>query len=218
MIHVSPSLRMRILYRDNHLIAVNKPAGMICQPDAMGATPVASVIQRWLQETLHKPGNAYVASLHRLDKPVSGALVFATTSKAAARMAEAFRERRVSKTYLAIVHGPLEHEQGVVKPTTAVDESELYWRRLRTVDQGTLLEVRIASGKRHQIRRQLAWGLHRPIVGDAAYGSPMRFDDDGAILLHAWRLEFAHPVHNHSAVSLQCLPPWLREEDVQRRQ
>ena len=214
---------VQVVFQDNHLIAVNKPPGLICQPDGSEAKPVGTLVQEWLKVTLQKPGNVYLASIHRLDKPVSGTLLFAKTTKAAQRMSLAFKNRDVSKKYLALVHGQVHQAGGTIAGSADMGESDLHWRFLRLPSRASLpsssssfslIEVSIASGKKHQIRRQLAVGLS-PIVGDVLFGgkpifsaSPHDREENDMIFLHAHTLEFSHPV-SREKTRIESLPRWL---------
>jgi 23S rRNA pseudouridine1911/1915/1917 synthase len=196
------AIRVSVLYRDNHLVLVNKPSGVLSQPDSTGAPCMADLVRSRLQ-------CSYVATLHRLDRDASGVMVFATTSKAASRMAHKFKTHQISKTYQVVVEG--KHwdfgVQGVIKGDLVNRDSELRWRWLGGLDffGGTALEVKITSGRKHQIRRQLVAGLGRAVVGDGVYGtSSLRC----TLMLHASKLEFDHPIHGHEFVSVEKEAWW----------
>ena len=205
-----------ILYEDNHLLVVNKPAGLPSQPDESGA---ASLVD-WARESIRlrheKPGNVYVGLVHRLDQPVSGVVVLARTSKAAARLSEQFRKGTVVKTYWAIVEGFLEPDAGVWRDRLTKDrarnfvrvvdqtadeddedsrEAELTYRVLGRGSNTCLLELVPRTGRGHQLRVQLASrGL--PIIGDLKYGAKSRLialDGGHRIALHARSVRFKHP-------------------------
>jgi 23S rRNA pseudouridine1911/1915/1917 synthase len=188
--HGAKSAAFRVLYKDNHLLAVDKAPGVLCQGDCSGDEDLFSMVREWLRASERKPGQAYLASLHRLDRPVSGVVLFATTSKAATRMSLAFKSREVDKRYHALLPPPrqLHADRGII-PARG-DDGQLDWRAVRTDARGLLLEVSIRTGRKHQIRRQLASHLS-PIVGDVRYGSAMRAS---RLFLHATSVAFAHPV------------------------
>jgi 23S rRNA pseudouridine1911/1915/1917 synthase len=199
-----------ILYEDNHLLVVCKPAGLLAQGDRSGDVTLLDRARADLKVRYDKPGNVYLGLVHRLDRPVSGVMVLARTSKAASRLSRQFREGTVGKRYLAVVAGDppgveavLRHHlaahgdrQGITRaaaePFDGSKPAEMrYHVRERRRDR-TLLEVELITGRRHQIRAQLAlagW----PIWGDVKYGA-RRDPAYAGIGLHAWRLELSHPV------------------------
>jgi 23S rRNA pseudouridine1911/1915/1917 synthase len=199
-----------ILYEDNHCIVIAKPAGLLSQGDQTGAPSVVELVKADLKVRYAKPGNVFLGLVHRLDRPVSGAMLLAKTSKAAARLAEEFREGRVEKAYRAIVEGSVHVDAGTwvdmlrkdpqhnrVEVSTAADakEARLEFRVLERLGDRTSLQLVPRTGRSHQIRVQLAsrgW----PIVGDRKYGSHSTIlaqDGKPRIALHAWRLGFTHP-------------------------
>ena len=202
-----PSASLEVLYEDNHCLAVNKPARLLTMGDVTGETTLLDAAKAWVKQKYDKPGAVFLGVIHRLDRPVSGVVLFARTSKAAARLSEQFRERSVDKVYRAIVEGvPPERDavlqdwlwkdpgrnvtQVVRDGTPGAQQAALVVRRLRTANSRSLVEVRPVTGRSHQIRVQLAergW----PILGDGKYGSSVRLD--GAIALHASSLTFHHP-------------------------
>jgi len=200
---------MEVLYEDNHLIVVNKSNAEIVQADKSGDKPLVDVIKEYLKEQYHKPGNVFLGVTHRIDRPVSGVVVFAKTSKALSRMNEIFRMHSMRKKYWAIVKNlPPEPEMRLVhylirnakqNKCYAYDErvadskkSILSFRLLAESDHYFLLEVDLETGRHHQIRCQLA-KIGCPIKGDIKYGFP-RTNKDGGISLHARSIEFVHPV------------------------
>ncbi len=205
------SLADRILFEDNHLIIVNKLAGEIVQGDKTGDIPLVEEVRQYLKERYNKPGNVFCGLVHRIDRPVSGAVIFAKTSKALARMNELVKERHISKIYWALVEkAPEVPEQKLVDYVkkdertnkTAVSptakpgyvEAELAYRVVRTLTNYTLLEVELYTGRHHQIRAQLA--AHGCIIkGDLKYGAK-RSNRDGSISLHSYRVRFEHPVRH----------------------
>ena len=206
---------MTVLYEDNHLIIVNKQAGEIVQGDKTGDTPLSDIVKDWLKKKHNKPGNVYLGVVHRLDRPVSGVVLFAKTSKALPRLNKMFAEHiNVHKTYWAIVsmdNGNRIMDKGevrlekylwrnekhkksfVVKPGTKDDKrAVLTYKAIAHSDRYTLLEVNLETGRHHQIRCQLA-AIGCPIKGDLKYGAK-RSNPDGGISLHARKIEFVHPV------------------------
>ena len=201
---------MEVIYEDNHLIAVNKNCHELVQGDKTGDTSLADLLKTWLKEKYAKPGNVFVGVTHRLDRPVTGVVVFAKTSKALARMNELFRTGEIKKTYWAIVRNrPPEVEQElthwlvrnekqnksyVCTPSQKRDarKAVLHYRLLAQSENYYLLEIDLQTGLHHQIRCQLA-AIGCPIRGDLKYGAG-RSNPDGGISLHARRVSFVHPV------------------------
>jgi 23S rRNA pseudouridine1911/1915/1917 synthase len=199
---------LQVVYEDNHVLAVIKPAGLLTAGDRTGDISLVDLVRDYLRVKYKKPGNVFVGVVHRLDRPVSGVVLFARTSKAAGRLAEQFRSGRVEKVYQALVQGLVAEREGLLvdrlvkdhktnvvrRSTTKADpharESRLSYRRLRTQGDTTLLEIRPTTGRSHQIRVQLAANGH-PIVGDRKYGSTRKFEN--GIALRAVRLIFEHP-------------------------
>lgn len=200
---------MTVVYEDNHLIIVNKTASEIVQGDKTGDTPLSESVKLYLKEKYAKPGNVFLGVTHRLDRPVSGLVVFAKTGKALSRLNEMFRLSQVKKTYWAVVKNRPPQEEGVLihylvrnekqNKSYAYDQekpgskkAELHYRLIAHSDNYYLLEVDLKTGRHHQIRCQLA-KMGCPIKGDLKYGSP-RSNPDGSICLHARRVRFIHPV------------------------
>ena len=198
-----------ILHEDNHLLAVDKPAGRLVQGDRSGDPTLLDDCRAYLKAKYEKPGNVYLGLVHRLDRPVSGVVLLARTSKAASRLSARFREGEAHKTYLAVVEGcPERREAELVhwlsargdvsgrtrceaSPFAGAKESVLRYRVLSSGAR-SLVRVEPVTGRRHQIRVQLA-AAGCPIVGDRKYGAPMPLPDR-RVALHARRLEIAHPV------------------------
>ncbi|MDD4971667.1 MAG: RNA pseudouridine synthase [Paludibacter sp.] len=200
---------MTVLYEDNHIIAVNKSTSEIVQGDKTGDQPLSETIKLYLKEKYNKPGEVFLGVTHRLDRPVSGVVLFAKTSKALTRLNEMFRNQEVKKTYWAIVkerpaqpEGRLEHylvrnekqNKSVAydKERSDAKKAALSYRLIAQSDTYYLLEVHLETGRHHQIRCQLA-KMGCPIKGDLKYGFP-RSNPNGGISLHARSIEFIHPV------------------------
>ncbi|MFM1875322.1 MAG: hypothetical protein RL266_1059 [Bacteroidota bacterium] len=200
---------IEILYEDNHLIAVNKPAGLLVQGDKTGDVTLADLVKDYIKKSKDKPGDVYLGIVHRLDRPVSGVVLFAKTSKALVRLNKMFAERETKKVYWAVVVKRPEQETGKLVHWLRKDQennrskafnkeakhskyAELNYKMLRGSDRYTLLEVYPKTGRHHQIRVQLA-KMGCPIKGDLKYGAS-RNNEDASIHLHARRLEFEHPV------------------------
>ena len=209
---------LEILYEDNHCLAVYKPAGRLSTHFQGGEEPIDRDAKRYLKAKYKKPGNVFLGVVHRLDKPVSGVLLFARTSKAAARLAEQFREGTVEKVYWAVVEGDVARSAGsledwllredgrvnVVEPDNpGARQALLHFQRRGGHGGLTWLEVRPQTGRTHQLRVQLAHHGH-PIYGDAKYGSAYTFGK--AIGLHARALTFLHPVR-FEPITLTADPP-----------
>lgn len=200
---------LEVLFEDNHLIAVNKRCGDIVQGDKTGDQPLSEVVKAYLKSKYNKPGNVFAGVAHRIDRPVSGVVVFAKTSKALTRINALFKEKEVSKTYWACVAPVPERSSDVlvhhllkdqkrnkskpVKPGTKdAKRAETAYKVLAHADRYTLLEVNPVTGRHHQIRAQLS-AAGFPIKGDLKYGAP-RSNPDGGIHLHARSITFVHPV------------------------
>ncbi len=215
------TVRLRVLYEDNHCLAVAKPAGMLTMGDATGDETLLEHAKAYVQEAYQKPGAVFLGVVHRLDRPVSGVVLFARTSKAASRLSEQFREHRVEKVYWAVVTGHVDERAGdlvqeleknpatnvvrvVRQPTPRSQTCRLSYRRLEQRRDVTLVEIRPETGRSHQIRVQLAhqgWS----IVGDRKYGGTGDFPA-GQIALHARSLTFEHPTQ-HVSIMVTSAPP-----------
>lgn len=221
---------LEILYEDNHLLAVNKPAGVPTQGDESGDPALVDLVREDIRVRYAKPGNVFVGLVHRLDRPVSGVVLFAKTSKAASRLSEQFRAGTVEKSYLAIVEGRVEADEGtwhdllvkdparnivrIVPPgTPGAKSAGLAFRVLERRARTTAVELRPVTGRSHQLRVQLASrGL--PIVGDRKYGATTSLaapDGGPRVALHAQSLTFEHPTRRE-ALSVRAPvpagPPW----------
>ena len=217
---------MEVVYEDNHIIIINKASGEIVQGDKSGDTPLADLVKDYIKRKYNKPGNVFLGVVHRLDRPVSGLVVFARTSKALTRLNDMFRNGDIHKTYWAITRNrPPEEEATLTHWITrntqqnksyAADREKpnskkamLRYRLIGCTDNYYLLEVQLMTGRHHQIRCQLAH-IGCPIKGDLKYGA-QRSNPDGSICLHARRVEFVHPVTKQTIVAeapLPTLPPW----------
>ena len=213
---------MKVIYEDNHLIIVNKASGEIVQGDKTGDRTLADEVKAYIKEKYHKPGEVFLGVVHRLDRPVSGVVVFARTSKALSRLNEMFRVGgKVRKTYHAIVANTPAEPQATLTHWLTRNEKQnkayahptevkgskkavLDYRLLASSDRYHLLEVNLHTGRHHQIRCQLA-AMHCAIKGDLKYGSP-RSNPDGSICLHARHIEFEHPV-SHQLISVDAPYP-----------
>ncbi len=214
------------LYEDNHVIIVSKSAGEIVQGDKTGDTPLSETVKAYIKEKYAKPGAVFLGVVHRLDRPVSGVVVFARTSKALARLNEMFRVGTVQKTYWALVQNEPREPEGTLTHWLLRNEKQnksyaydherpnakqaiLDYKVIGHTDRFTLLEVHLHTGRHHQIRCQLA-AMGCPIRGDLKYGAP-RSNPDGSISLHARSIRFEHPVSHEEIVVEAPLPdegPW----------
>jgi len=210
-----------VLYEDNHLLIINKPAGVLVQGDETGDEPLVEIAKRYIGKKYNKPGDVFLGVVHRLDRPVSGVVAFARTSKALERMNELFRNRETKKIYWAVLNSKpakasdhlihwLEKDEKKNK-TTAYraatphgQRSELHYTIIAGEDNTFLAEVNPITGRPHQIRVQLAT-TGCPIAGDLKYGAKTPLDD-ASIALHARRLEFLHPVKKEQLVITAPLP------------
>ena len=200
---------MQVLYEDNHLIIVYKEAGEIVQADKSGDIPLSEIVKQWLKAKYNKPGNVFLGVVHRLDRPVSGLVIFAKTSKALTRLNNMFRNGEIHKTYWAIVTRPPFEPEATLTDWLVRNERQnksyaynhqvptskksiLHYKVINQTDHYTLLEVNLMTGRHHQIRCQLS-NMDCPIKGDLKYGAP-RSNPDGGISLLSHRVEFVHPV------------------------
>lgn len=200
---------MKVIYEDNHIIVVSKTASEIVQGDKTGDTPLSELVKHYLKKKYNKPGNVFIGVTHRLDRPVSGLVVFAKTSKALARLNEMFKNGDVHKTYWAIVKNCPQETEATLEHYLVRNEKQnksyaydrekpgakkaiLHYKLIGHSENYFLLEVDLKTGRHHQIRCQLA-KIGCPIKGDLKYGFP-RSNPDGSICLHARRVSFIHPV------------------------
>jgi len=212
---------LEVLYEDNHIIAVNKKPSDIVQGDKTGDRPLGEFVKDYIKKKYNKPGDVFLGVVHRLDRPVSGVILFARTSKALSRLNELFRSKQVQKTYWAVVKKKpnptkdilvhyLKKNQQKNKSTAFNREedgtlkSELSYQLIKSLDNYHLLEVLPKTGRHHQIRVQLS-KIGSPIKGDIKYGSD-RTNKDASIHLHARKIEFIHPVKKEP-ISISATPP-----------
>ncbi|MCC7522030.1 MAG: RluA family pseudouridine synthase [Flavobacteriaceae bacterium] len=212
---------LQVLYEDNHVLIVNKRAGDPVQSDMSGDKPLRDVVMEYLKEKYNKPGNVFVGLVHRLDRPTSGIVVFAKTSKALTRLNESFRNKELKKTYWALVKNPVPRVSDTLvhylvrypaKNISRAFEKEvkeskkaiLHYQILKSFDHYSLVEIDLETGRHHQIRAQFT-AIGCPIRGDLKYGSK-RPNDDGNINLHARKLEIKHPVKDELLSIVAPLP------------
>lgn len=198
-------MTLNILYEDNHVIVVEKPAGMLVQADKTGDPCLMDEVKRYSKEKYKKPGNVFLGLVHRLDRPVGGIVLFAKTSKGASRLSEQFRERSVEKYYYAVVVGKVKEQSGRIisflkkdkekntvevfsGDTPGAKRAELFWEVVLSSAKNTLLKIKLGTGRSHQIRAQLA-SIGYPILGDLKYGAPKPLADK-SIALFAASLSF----------------------------
>ncbi|WP_024994629.1 RluA family pseudouridine synthase [Phocaeicola paurosaccharolyticus] len=210
---------MTVIYEDNHIIIVNKTASEIVQGDKTGDKPLSEIVKEYIKEKYNKPGNVFIGVPHRLDRPVSGIVVLAKTSKALARLNEMFRDGEVKKTYWAIVKNCPKEEEALLENYLVRNEKQnksyaydkevanskkamLHYKLIGHSQNYFLLEVDLMTGRHHQIRCQLA-NMGCPIKGDLKYGA-QRSNPDGSICLHARRVRFTHPV---SKIEIDIVAP-----------
>jgi 23S rRNA pseudouridine1911/1915/1917 synthase len=203
--------KLEILYEDNHLVAVNKRPGQLTQGDRSGDIPLDQLVKQYIKNKFGKPGDVFLGVIHRLDRPVSGVILYARTSKALRRMNQLFREHRIQKKYWCIVKEKPHPEEGTLnhhlvkneaqnksyaffKPGPGTRPASLDYRLISSTERYFLLEIKLHTGRHHQIRCQLAQ-IGSPVRGDLKYGYP-RSNTDAGIDLHARSLDFIHPVRN----------------------
>lgn len=213
-------MNLQVLHEDNHLIAVNKPAGVLVHGDETGDVPLSEAVKEYIKIRYNKPGDVFLGVIHRLDRPVSGVIIYARTSKGLARMNEVFKERKIQKTYLAITRnrpqpmlGTLTHyiakdrSRNLAKAFNSLSnqaekmkakESTLDYEMIGEIDNRCLIRVNPHTGRPHQIRVQLS-SMGCPIVGDVKYGDDQP-NQDGSIHLHCRSMSFEHPVKREPVV------------------
>lgn len=215
------NIESQIVFEDNHLLIINKTTGQLVQGDKTGDASLLDLIKDFIKKRDQKPGNVFLGLVHRIDRPTSGLVIYAKTSKALTRLTQMVKKREIKKTYWAVVakemipqsqrlvHYLHKNEKTnkstvFIKPTENAKESILSYQIIKTLDNFQLLEVDLETGRHHQIRAQLS-KIGVPIKGDLKYGSP-RSNPDGGIHLHARRLEFIHPVNKETLVVVAPVP------------
>ena len=218
--------RIELLYEDNHLLAVNKPAGVLSQGDQTGDPSILDAAKDYIKTEYKKPGNVYCGLIHRLDRPASGVLLLAKSSKALERMNEMMRKRKIKKTYWALTENFSGNENKKLvnwllknedqkkvhvfkKEKKGAQRSELNYQLLGRIGRNHLLEIDLLTGRYHQARAQLA-AVKMPIKGDVKYGYSKR-NNNGVVYLHCRSMEFEHPVKKESikiAAGLPKDPVW----------
>lgn len=200
---------LQVLFEDNHIVIINKRAGDITQGDKTGDKPLSDVVKEYIKDKYNKPGNVYLGVVHRLDRPTSGIIIFARTSKSLERLNKMLRDKTINKTYWAVVKNHPKKEKDTLinflkknpknnKSTAFSKEIEgskkaiLHYSVIKKLDNYSLLEIDLETGRHHQIRSQLS-NIGSPIKGDLKYGFN-RSNKDGSIHLHARKIEFTHPV------------------------
>ncbi len=221
-----------VIYEDNHLIVINKKPSQIVQGDKTGDETLPDMIKSYLKEKYNKPGNVFCGVVHRLDRPTSGIVVFAKTSKALSRLSEQFKSRETEKTYWAVVedappkdeekleHYLLKNEKQNKSYIVAVDKpgakkASLHYKMIKSSTRYHLLEVQLFTGRHHQIRCQLA-GIGCAVKGDLKYGAK-RSNKDGSIHLHARKLVLTHPTTKERLLFVAPVPDdnlWKFFEDL----
>ena len=212
---------MEVVYEDNHIIIVNKQSGEIVQGDKTGDRPLSDLVKDYIKEKYQKPGEVFLGVVHRLDRPVSGLVVFARTSKALTRLNKMFAEGQVHKTYWALVQACPKELEGTLEHWLVRNEKQnksyaydrerpnakkaiLKYKVIGHTDNYTLVEVQLMTGRHHQIRCQLST-MGCPIKGDLKYGAK-RSNPDGSISLQSHRVEFEHPV-SHEIIKIEAPLP-----------
>lgn len=218
---LSNKSNLQVLYEDNHIIIVNKRAGDIVQGDKTGDKPLSDVVKEYIKDKYNKPGNVFLGTVHRLDRPTTGIIVFARTSKALPRLNKLFSEKEAQKTYWAVVKNKPPKQQDTlihwlkknqknnksfahIKEIKDSKKALLHYTVLKKLDNYYLLEIHLETGRHHQIRSQLS-SIGCVIKGDLKYGA-QRSNKDAGIHLHARQLQFVHPVSKEALSILAPLP------------
>jgi len=218
--HSSPT-NLDVIYEDNHIIAVNKRAGDIVQGDQTGDEPLSEIVKKYIAKKYNKPGAVFLGVVHRLDRPTTGVIVFARTSKALTRLNKAFAEKQTNKTYWAMISGDLQKEEATlehylvrnpkqnksyahIKEVPNSKKASLSYQVLKKLDNFSLLEIDLHTGRHHQIRAQLS-KIGCTIKGDLKYGAK-RSNPNGGIHLHARKLVLTHPVKKEPLTLIASLP------------
>ncbi len=217
----STAQNLQVIYEDNHIIVINKRVGDIVQGDKTGDKPLSEIVKEYIKDKYDKPGEVFLGTVHRLDRPTSGIVVFARTSKALTRLNQMFKENNIQKTYWALVKNKPEPQQATLihylkrnpKNNTSkahkneVPESKkgiLEYELIKSLQTYHLLEIRLHTGRHHQIRSQLS-AIGSPIKGDLKYGFD-RSNPNGGINLHARKIVFIHPVSKEKITITAPLP------------
>jgi len=212
---------LEVLHEDNHIIIVNKRAGDIVQGDKTGDKPLSDVVKEYIKDKYNKPGNVFLGTVHRLDRPTSGIVIFARTSKALERLNKMLRDKEIKKTYWAVVKNHPKKEKDTLinflkknpknnkssaynKEINGSKKAILHYTTIKKLDNYTLLEIDLETGRHHQIRCQLS-NIGSTIKGDLKYGAP-RSNKNGSIHLHARKINFTHPVSKENITILAPLP------------
>ncbi len=212
---------LQILFEDNHIVVVNKRAGDITQGDKTGDKPLSEVVKEYIKDKYNKPGNVFLGVVHRLDRPTSGIIIFARTSKSLERLNKMLRDKNIHKTYWAVVKShpekkvdslinflkkdPKKNKSFVYKKEISGSKKAiLHYKTIKKLDNYSLLEIDLETGRHHQIRTQLS-EIGHPIKGDLKYGFP-RSNKGGSIHLHARKIQFTHPV-NKEEINITAPPP-----------
>lgn len=218
---LSDKTNLQILHEDNHLIVINKRVGDIVQGDKTGDKPLSDVVKEYLKDKYNKPGDVFLGVVHRLDRPTTGLVVFAKTSKALTRLNAMFSGRETQKTYWAVVKNKPEKEQDTLvhfikrneknntskahlKEVPGSKKASLSYSIIKALDNYSVLEIELHTGRHHQIRAQLS-AIGSPIKGDLKYGAD-RSNPDGGIHLHARKLAFIHPVSKEMLELVAAVP------------
>ena len=218
---LSTPQNLQVLYEDNHLIVVNKRPGDIVQGDITGDLPLSEIVKEYIKQKYKKPGAVFLGVVHRLDRPTSGVVIFARTSKALSRMNRMLAENKIRKTYWAVVKNKPPKEKDILihwlrknpsknksyaseKEVKGYKRAELEYQLIKTLDHYYLLEIQLKTGRHHQIRTQLE-AIGSPIKGDLKYGAA-RSNPDASIHLHARSVSFAHPVKK-DMIKIEAGPP-----------
>lgn len=218
---VSNKQNLEVLYEDNHIIVVNKRVGDIVQGDKTGDKPLSDVIKEYIKDKYNKPGEVFLGVVHRLDRPTTGIVLFARTSKALTRLNELFKNRETKKTYWAVVKNKPQEKSATlvhylkrnektntskahIKEVPESKQASLDYTIIKELNNYTVLEVNLHTGRHHQIRAQLS-AIGSPIKGDLKYGFD-RSNPDGGIHLHARKLSFIHPVSKEAIEIIAPVP------------
>ena len=221
MQNINSNIASQIIYEDNHLLVINKKVGQLVQGDKTGDESLLDSIKNFIKIRDNKPGNVYLGLVHRIDRPTSGLVIYAKTSKALSRLTQMVKNREIKKTYWTVVAKEMippskrlvhylkkneKNNKAIVfpKPTEGAKEAILTYNIVKSLDNYLLLEIDLETGRHHQIRAQLSKN-GTPIKGDLKYGSP-RSNPDGGIHLHARKLEFIHPVTKENIEIIAPVP------------